>query len=168
MSATNMSGTILIRENTLLPEGLTIESEVFLPGWRVVKNLDSSALARSIEGANWNLFYLAGDIRATALGRDRPGTLRNAVKRVLAKQEKQFNSLEITKVVSKRLLGIPFMLSVAAHSRHIQQGICLVPAKDFVLGTPVPAAPESRLGSGREQPRAEVATKKYTALTSSS
>ncbi len=167
MSATNMSGTILIRENTLLPAGLAIESEVFLPGWRVVKNLDSSALAQNIEGANWNFFYLAGEIRATALGRDRSGTLRKAVKRVLAKQEKQFNSLEITKVVSKRFLGIPFM-RVAAHTRHIQQGICLVTAKDFISGMAVPAALESSPNSGREQGYAEVITKPLTALISSS
>src|SRR6266446_10565851 len=167
MSTNNAFGTILIRGNTLLPAGLAIESEVFLPGWRVVKNLDSSALAQNIEGANWNFFYLAGEIRATALGRDRSGTLRKAVKRVLAKQEKQFNSLEITKVVSKRFLGIPFMLSVAAHSRHIQRVICLVPAKDFFLGTTVLAAPESRLSSDREQRRAEVISKPHTALVSS-
>ena len=155
MSANNTSGTILIRENTLLPAGLAVEGEAFLPGWRVVKNLDRSALTRKIEGANWNFFYLAGEIRATVLGRDRPGTLRRAVKRVLAKQEGQkFNSLEITKVVSKRFLGIPF-LSVTAHSRHIQESICLVPAKDFV--SRMPAAPN-----------AEVAPKQYAALISSS
>src|SRR5260370_15942918 len=142
MLATNMSGTILVRENTLLPASLAIESEVFLPGWRVVKNLDGSALARGIEGANWNFFYLAGEMRVTVLGRDRSGTLRKAAKRVLAKQQKQFNSLEITKVASKRFLGIPFM-SVAAHTRHIQQGIFLVPAKDFISGMAVPAAPGS-------------------------
>ena len=166
MSATNMSGTVLIRENTLLPAGLAIKSEVFLPGWRVVKNLDSSALAQNIEGANWNFFYLAGEIRATALGRDWSGTLRKAVKRVLAKQEKQFNSLEITKVVSKRFLGIPFM-SVAAHTRHIQQGISLVPAKDFISGMAVPAAPE-RSPNSREQGYAEVISKPHTALIPSS
>jgi len=147
MSTTNMSGTILIRENTLLPAGLAIESEVFLPGWRVVKNLDGSALARNIEDANWNFFYLAGATRATVLGRDRSGTLRRAAKRVLAKQETHFNSLEM-RVVSKRFLGIPFM-SVAAYSRHIQQGICLVPAKDFALGVPVHAAPETKASIGR-------------------
>src|SRR5437870_10092746 len=142
MSANNTSGTILIRERTLLPAGLAVESEVFLPGWRVIKNLDRSTLARNIEGANCNFFYLAGEIRATVLGRDRSGTLRRAVKCVLAKQEGQkFNSLEITKVVSKRFLGIPFM-SVTAHSRHIQQGIGLVPAKDFVLR--MPAAPDRK------------------------
>ena len=144
----------MIREDTPLPANLSIESEAFLPGWRVVKNLDRSALTRKIEDANWNFFYLAGEIRAIVLGRDRPGTLRRAVRRVLAKQEGQkFNSLEITKVVSKRFLGIPFM-SVTAHSRHIQQGIGLVPAKDFVLR--MPAAPKG-----------EVAAKQYVALISS-
>src|SRR5437879_10191882 len=151
MSANNTSGTVLIRENTLLPAGLAVESEVFLPDWRVVKNLDRSTLARNIESANWSFFYLAGEIRATVLGRDRSGTLRRAVKCVLAKQEgRKFNSLEITKVVSKRFLGIPFM-SVTAHSVHIQQGIGLVPAKDFVLR--MPAAPKE-----------EVAAKQYVAM----
>jgi len=151
----NRTMTIFIKEDTPLPANLPIESEAFLPGWKVVKNLDRSTLARNIEGANWNFFYLAGEIRATVLGRDRPGTLRRAVRRVLAKQEGQkFNSLEITKVVSKRFLGIPFM-SVTAHSRHIQQGIGLVPAKDFVLR--MPAAPKG-----------EVAAKQYVALISSS
>ena|SRR5437660_12741357 len=156
MSANNTSGTILIRENTLLPAGLAVESEVFLPDWRVVKNLDRSTLARNIEGANWNFFYLAGEIRATVLGRDRSGTLRRAVRRVLAKQKGQkFNSLEITNVVSKWFLGIPF-INITAHLRHIQQGIGLVPAKDSALRMPVGA------------PNKEMATKRYTALIPSS
>jgi len=168
MLANNTSGAILIRESTLLPAGLAVESEVFLPDWRVVKNLDRSTLARNIEGVNWNVFYLAGEIRATVLGRNQPGTLRRAVKCVLAKQEGQkFNSLEITKVVSKRFLGIPFM-SVTAHARHIQQGMGLVPAKDFVLSMPVAKVLESGLASGREEHHAEMATKQYAALISSS
>jgi hypothetical protein len=73
---------------------------------------------------------------------------------VLAKREgEKFNSLEIIKVDSKRFLGIPFM-SVTAHFRHIQQGIGLVPAKDFVLR--MPAAPSG-----------EVAAKQYVAQISS-
>ena len=132
MLANDVFGTILIRESALLPAGLVIEGEVFLPGWRIIKNLDRFTLTRNIEGANWTFFYLAGEIRTTVLGRDQPGTLRRAVKCILAKQrEQKFNSLEITKVVSKRFFGIPFT-SVTAHSRHIQQSIGLVPAKDFV------------------------------------
>jgi hypothetical protein len=167
MPDTNSAGTVLIREEICLPANLSIESETFLPGWRVVKSVDRSTLTRNIESVKWNFFYLAGEIRATVLGRNQPGTLRRAVKRVLAKQERQtFNSLEITKVVSKRFLGIPFM-RVSAHSRHIQQDIGLVPAEDFVLSRPA-AAPESELCSGRGNQHAEVATKQYTALISTS
>jgi len=167
MLDTNSTETILMREGTLLPAGLAVENEVFLSGWRVIKNLDRSTLARNIEGANWSFFYLAGEIRAIALGRKGIGTLRRAVKCVLAKQERQkFNCVEITKVVSKRFLGLPFV-SVTAHFRHIQQGICLGPAKDFVLRMPT-AASESGLGSGGEQRHAEVATKQYVALISTS
>src|SRR5467141_100940 len=154
MSSTNRTRTIFIREDIRLPATLSIESEAFLPGWRVVKNLDRQALTREVEGANWNFFYLAGEMRATVFGREGLGALRRAVKCVLAQQEGQkFNSLEITKIVSKRFLGIPFM-SVTAHSRHIQQGIGLVPAKD--LGLRMPAAPNG-----------EVALKQYVALISS-
>jgi hypothetical protein len=155
MSELDGMRTVFIREDTPLPTALTIESEAFLPGWRVVNNLDRQALTREIEGAHWNFFYLAGETRAIVLGRDRLGTLRRAVKSVLARQEGQkFNSLEITRMVSKRFLGIPFM-SVTAHSRHIQEGLGLVPAKDFVLRMPAAA-------------NGEVVTKQYTAVISSS
>jgi len=161
-------GTILIKDGTLLPADLLVESETYAPRWKAVKSFDGFGLDQKIKEANWSFFYLAGEIRATVLGRDRSGTLRRAVKRVLAKQEGQkFNSLEITKVVSKRFLGIPFM-SVTAHFRQIQQGIGLVPAKDFVLRMPAAVAPEPKLGSGQEKHHAEVATKQYTALISSS
>jgi hypothetical protein len=156
MSDTNRSGTIFIREDTTLPANLSIESAAFLPGWRVLRHLDRSALARNIEAAKWYFFYLAGEMKTTVLGRDPSGTLRRAVKRILAKRdEEKFNSLEITEVVSRRFLGIPFT-SFTAHSRHIQQRVALVPAKDFVLSIPAVAL------------SAEAATKQYIALVGSS
>jgi hypothetical protein len=152
MSANNTAEAVLIRGHTRWPAGVEVESEVFLPDWRVVKNLDRSELARNVERANWNFFYLAGEIRATVFGRDRSRTLRRAVKRVLAKQKGQkFNSLEISNIVSKRFLGIPF-INITAHSRHIQQGIGLVTAKDFALRMPVAV------------PNKEMTTKRYAAL----
>jgi hypothetical protein len=155
MPGTNRARTILIREDTPLPANLPIESEAFLPGWGAVRNLDGYELGRKIEEAGWNFFYLAGEIRAMALGVEGPGTLRRAVKRILAKQEGQrFNSLEVTEIISKRFLGIPFM-SVTAHSRHIQQGIGLNLAKDLVLR--IPAAPSGK-----------VETRQYTTLIPSS
>ncbi|HET7206688.1 MAG TPA: hypothetical protein VFI95_08915 [Terriglobales bacterium] len=142
MSANNTSGIILIKQGTLLPPGLVIETEAFLPGWNVVKNLERSGLTRKIENARWSFFFLAGSIKATVIGRDTPSALRRAAKRTLARREGQdLNSLEITKIVSRRFLVIPF-LSITAHSRHIQEGLSLVSAKDFVLRIPVVAASE--------------------------
>ena len=144
MSKIDRTGTVFIKEGTPLPTLRSMESEQFLPGWRIVKNLDRQALTREIEGANWSFFYLAGEIRTIVFGRGGLGTLRRAVKRIVAKEEGQsfrFNSLEITKISSKWFLGIP-LTSVTAHSRHIQLGIALIPAED-VLQRRLPAMPSA-------------------------
>ena len=168
MFATNASGTILIRDKTLLPAGLAIEREVFLPGWKAVKNFDGYELGRKIEEADGHFFYLAGEIRVTVFGSECAKTLRRAVRRVLAKQgEQRFNSLEITKIVSKRFLGIPFM-KVTAISRHIQHGIRLVPTKDAVLGLPAPVGPENNSDHGWGRHHAAETSKQSGVLVSSS
>jgi hypothetical protein len=164
MSEINTTRTVFIRESTPLPTMRSMESEPFLPGWRIVTNLDRQALTREIEGARWNFFYLAGEIRATVLGREGVGTLRRAVKRILAKQEGQsfrFNALEITKIATKWFLGIP-LLRVTAHSRHIQLGIALIPSKD-VFRRPLAAMP-----SARASHQGEVVAKQYAPVISSS
>ena len=143
MSEKTVSPTIFVKENTLLPAGLALQSEAFLPGWRSVTSLDGRQLGRKIELAKWNYFYLANPIKTTVFGREGLPSLRRAVKRVLAKQQNQsFNSLEITRIISKRILGVPY-LSISAHFRHIQEGMYLVSAKDFRLRDPsaTPSAP---------------------------
>ena len=139
MPANDIAGSIFIREGTILPGGLIIETETFLPGWRAVRNCDGYRLGRKIEEAKWNFFYLAGEVRAIVLGREGPSTLRRAVRNILAKPEaRKFNSLEITATRSRWFLGIPFV-SVTANFRHIQQGLALDPSNDFTRKTP--AAP---------------------------
>jgi hypothetical protein len=123
----NRTRIILIKEDTPLPATVSMENEAFLPGWRIVKNPDWQALTREVVGANLKLSYLAGEIRATIFWRRGLRSLRKAAECVLARQEEQhfkFNSLEFTKVVSKRFLGIP-VTSVTVHSRCIQQGLGL-------------------------------------------
>ncbi len=149
-------GSILVRENTVFPPGVSVESDTFLPGWKLVRNLNGYGLARIIVKANWNFFYLAGEIRAIALGRGGSAAFRRALKRIVVRREGQnYNSLEITRVVAKRFLGIPF-LSIAANSRHIQKGMGLIPTRNFVLRMPVP------------DPSEEAAAERYTAMISSS
>ena len=162
------TGTILIQEGTLLPTGLPVESDAFLPGWRAVRNLDGYGLGQKIDEADWNFFYLAGEIKATVLGGEGVEALRRAVKQILAKRTGQkFNSLEIAKVVSKRFLGVPY-LKVFAHSRHIQEGMYLASARDSHLKTPVVPAAEFGLGSGEQERQGDSVTKHYVAAISSS
>jgi hypothetical protein len=135
MSANDTAGRIFIRENTILPGGLIIETETFLPGWRAVRNCDGYWLGRKIEEAKWNFFYQAGDVKAIVFGREGAQSLRRAVRRVLAKPEAQkFNSLEITGTAQKWFLGVPFV-SISANFRHIQQSVVLNHAQVCFLKT---------------------------------
>ncbi|SRR5712692_850458 len=131
MPDTIKTGTILIREGTRLPGALRFESEPCVPGWRLVKDLDGYGLDRKIHGAGWTFFCLAGEIGATVFGFDGQKTIRRAVERILANpKSEKFNSLEITRVASKRFLGVPYA-SVSAQSRHIQESLILFRAKDL-------------------------------------
>jgi hypothetical protein len=125
MADTIKTGTILIAEGALLPESLLLESEPYAYGWRLVKNLDSNGLDQIISQAGWNFFYIAGGIETTVFGFDEKKITRKAIKQVIANlKSKNFNCLEIERVVAKRSFGLPYM-SVSAHSRHIQKSQAL-------------------------------------------
>jgi hypothetical protein len=117
--------TILITDGALLPESLLLESEPYGYGWRLVRNLDSNGLDQIISRAGWNFFYIAGLIETNAFGSDEKKTTRKAIKRIIANlKSKNFNCLEITRVATKRALGL-LHVSVSAQSRHIQGGQAL-------------------------------------------
>jgi hypothetical protein len=117
--------TILITDGALLPESLLLESVPYGYGWRLVKNLDSNGLGQIISRAGWNFFYIAGLIETNAFGSDEKKTTRKAIKRIIANlKSKNFNCLEITRVATKRSLGLLYV-NVSAQSRHIQEGQAL-------------------------------------------
>jgi hypothetical protein len=126
MPDTIKPGTILIKEGTLLPETLRLECEPCVPGWRLVRDLDGYELDREIQKTGWTFFSLAGEINGTVFGNDRQKKVRRAIERILANpRSKEFNSLQIARVVSKRFLGVPY-ISVSAVSRHIQKSLVLL------------------------------------------
>ncbi len=130
MAETIKTGTILIKDGTLLPDALQFESEPCATGWRLVKNLDGYGLGRKSHEAGWTFFCLAGEIKATVFGFDGQKTVRRAVKRMLTNlKSEKFNGLEIMQVEAKRFLGLPYA-SVCAHSRHLQENAFLLRAKD--------------------------------------
>jgi hypothetical protein len=121
MVNTIKTGAILIAEGALLSKSLLFESEPYVYGWRLVKNLDSKDLDQLVSNAGWNFFYIAGVIETNVFGSDEKKTTRKAIKQVIAKlKSKNFNCLEITQVAAKRSMGLPYV-SVSAHSRHIQE-----------------------------------------------
>lgn len=128
--AINM-GTILFKDETLLPDALQFDSEPCATGWRLVKDLDGYQLNRRIHDAGWRFFCIAGEIKSSVFGLEGPRTVRRAVKRMLARlKSDKFNSLQITRVTSERFLGVPYV-SVTACSRHIQESLFLLRDKDF-------------------------------------
>ena len=66
---------------------------------------------------------MAGEIKTTVFGFDRQKALRAALKRLIAEVKSQHcNSIEITRVVDKSFLSVPYV-SVSAHPRHLQKGM---------------------------------------------
>ncbi len=121
MSGTIKAGAIMMKVGTILPQSLRVETELYSQGWEIIKNADTDAVDRDIRRADWNFFFLAARIHATALGYWGEKTVRRAMERVLAKAEpSKFNCLEITGVSAKQFLGFPYV-HVSAHSRHIQK-----------------------------------------------
>ena len=143
MPDTVKTGTILIKEGTLLPEVLRFESEPCAPGWRLVKNLDGYGLGRKIHEAGWTFSWRPGELGATVFGLDEQKTLRRAVEQILANLESaEFNSLEIMRVVSeasKRFQGV-LSVTVSAQSRDIQKSAPLFRAKDLPVRETASAA----------------------------
>ena len=118
-------GAFLIEDWPLATQCLGLESEPYSGNWRLVKGLDGFALDRKIHAAGWNFFFMATQVKAMFFGALGAEKIQNALKRILRKVKQQhFNGLEVTEIVAKRFLGVPYSI-VLAHSRHIQHSCCL-------------------------------------------
>ena len=122
-------GAILIEEQPLMSP-FALQSEPYSGKWSLVKALDGFALDRKIDAAGGNFFFMAAEVKAMFLGAIGAKKIQNALGRILAKVKGQnFNSLEVTGIVAKHFLGVPYVV-VSAHSRHIQQSCYLDSAEE--------------------------------------
>jgi hypothetical protein len=125
MAQTIQVGTILMKEWSGMTQLLNLESEPCSGGWSLLKVLDSFALDRKIHAAGWNFFFMAAEVKVMFLGSPGAERIRTALRRILEKVKKQhFNGLEVTEIVARRFLGVPYV-TLAAHSRHLQQSCYL-------------------------------------------
>jgi hypothetical protein len=125
MAPTVQVGAILIEEQSLRMQLPGLESEPYSGNWSLVKVLDGFALDRKIHAAGWNFFFMAAEVKVMFFGALGAKKIQDALKRILVKVRHQnFNSLEVTGIVAKRFLGMPYAI-VSAHARHIQQSCYL-------------------------------------------
>jgi hypothetical protein len=120
-------GSILMKMKDWVgvPHLPAIETEPYFGEWSLVTVADAFAMDRQIHAAGWNFFFMATEVKAMFLGSLGQDKIQGAVKRILAKVNPQrFNGLEVTEIVPRRFLGVPYV-TVSAHSRHIQQSCSL-------------------------------------------
>jgi hypothetical protein len=87
----------------------------------VVKVLDGFPLDRKIHTARWNFFFLASEVKVMFFGAIGATKIRETLIRISRKVKRHnFNCLEVTGIVTKRFLGVPYA-TVFTHSRPIQQ-----------------------------------------------
>jgi len=116
------TGCILFEEDIRMPGFLWEQGESPSNGWRAIKG-PRSAFEKAVQEAGWTFFYIAGEIRATAFGFDRPKALHAALKRLIVNVKSQHcNGIEISQILGKSFCGVPYV-SVSAHARHLQQGM---------------------------------------------
>ncbi len=129
MPQTVQVGSILVKES-LMPEllGLEVgglEIERYSGNWTLIRTLGGFAIDRKIHGAGWNFFFMVGEVKTMFFGGIGTKKIQNALHRIFEKiTEKPYNALEVTGIVRKRFLGVPYTI-VSAHSRHIQQSCYL-------------------------------------------
>ena len=83
--------------------------------------MDGFTVDRKIHAAGWNFFFMAPEFKASFFGTIGVEKIQKALARILAKVKPQhFNGLEVTGIVARRFLGVPYV-TVSAHSRHMQQ-----------------------------------------------
>jgi len=118
-------GTILIEKRLLIAQVLEVESEPYSGNWSVIKALDGFSLDRKIHAAGWNFFFMAAEVKVMIFGAIGATKVQSALKRILEKVRRQnFNCFEVTGIVAKRFLGMPYA-TVSGHSRHVQQSCML-------------------------------------------
>jgi hypothetical protein len=99
------TGTMLIEEDALLPQPLRVQSQPCMSGWRQLEG--NGHLEERVSQIGWVFFYEAGEVKATGFGLGGEQATRRAIKHLTKKVKwDAFNSLEVTRVVDSRILGI--------------------------------------------------------------
>ncbi len=113
------SGTILIKSDVRLPKSVPFESKQY-GYWKVLNGVDGFAVERGLSPAGWHFFFVAPEIKATAISSTRQGALKKALRKLTrATAAGSLNALELVKIRVKHFLGFYYVM-VIAHTRHVK------------------------------------------------
>jgi len=116
------NGCIFVMDRLLLPAALRFQGRRYSDGWRLLNSLKSNDIELRARDCGWNFIFLAEGRRRTALGFGRAWSLRKAMNKLLKEaRENAFNSVEVTEITSRQLLGLHWV-SVAPHSMSLKKG----------------------------------------------
>jgi hypothetical protein len=115
-------GSLLMAENAPLPAAVLLRADPYSSGWSVVTD-GRAAFEKEVEKAGLTFFFMAGEIKATVFGFDRPKSLRRALSSLISNVRSQdCNAIEITRITDNSFLKVPYV-TVYAHPRHLQKGL---------------------------------------------
>lgn len=144
MPQTVQVGSILVKKSLPMPDVVGVDIEHYSENWNLIRNLDGFELDRKLHGSRWNFFFMAEEVKTTFAGSPGAKKIENALHRILGKVTRQaFNALEVTQILTKRFLGVPYTV-VSAHSRHIQQS-CYLYDKEEQSTSPISTTNRSAL-----------------------
>jgi len=116
------AGSILIDGRAYLPNSMRLQSKPDSSGWATL-NGARPTFEKEVQEAGLTFFFMAGEIKATVIGFDRPKILRAALQRLIMNvKSHKCNAIEITQVTVKSFFKVPYV-SVFAHARHLQKGL---------------------------------------------
>jgi hypothetical protein len=125
MPPTVQVGAILTNESSMMMQSFGLETTPCSGNWSLVEVLDGFALDRKIHTAGWNFFFMAAELKVMFVGALGAKKIQNALQKIFEKVKLQhYNGIEITGIVAKRFLGVPYAV-VTAHSRHVQRSCYL-------------------------------------------
>jgi hypothetical protein len=113
-------GSILIEDRPTMTRTFDLEIEPYARSWSLVRFLSGRDLDRKIRAAGWNFLFMAGEVKVKVWGAGSKSDIQTALMRIAKKKRSDcFNCLEVTAIIPKHFLGVPYT-TVSAHCRHIQ------------------------------------------------
>ena len=116
------AGTILIEKSARRPGCFQLAANPESSPWAAVAaDLSPKERDKALTADGWTFAYMAGAIRATAVGFNPANRMTSALKQLTAlAAAQQCNCVEIDEVAVRSFMGVPYV-SVSAHSRDVQK-----------------------------------------------